>query len=60
MSMQWPGELGSMPLGNGDTSLNAWVDTNGNLNYYIAKSDAFDANANPVKVSSCMMILAHA
>jgi hypothetical protein len=41
-----------MPLGNGDVSMNVWVDsTSGSLMSYIEKSDAFDANANPVKVA---------
>lgn len=30
----------SMPLGNGETSLNAWVEGNGDLLFYIGRSDA--------------------
>ena len=41
---------GSMPLGNGDISLNAWVDTNGNLNFYIGKTDAWSGNGRLLKV----------
>lgn len=33
----------SMPLGNGDIGLNVWVEVNGDLMFYIAKVDAFDA-----------------
>ena len=51
ITCQWSDELGSMPLGNGDVSMNVWVDqTSGALMWYLAKSDAFDANANPIKV----------
>ena len=35
--------FGSMPLGNGDIGLNVWVETNGDLLFYISKVDAFDA-----------------
>jgi len=31
---------GSMPLGNGDIALNAWIDSGGDLIFYIAKCDA--------------------
>ena len=47
----WPAEMGSLPLGNGDVSANAWVEReSGNLLIYLAKSDAFDINALPIKV----------
>ena len=47
----WPAELGSLPLGNGDVSANAWVERDtGDLLLYLAKSDAFDINALPIKV----------
>ena len=35
--------FGSMPLGNGDIGLNAWVEENGDMVFYISKVDAFDA-----------------
>lgn len=41
---------GSMPLGNGDISLNAWVDPSGNLNFYIGKTDAWSDNGRLLKV----------
>ena len=48
----WPGELGSVPLGNGDVAGNVWIDqATGTLYIYAAKSDAYDANNNPVKVA---------
>ncbi|MCS7186518.1 MAG: DUF5703 domain-containing protein [Armatimonadota bacterium] len=34
--------LGSMPLGNGDITLNLWVEEGGDLLFYIGKSDAWD------------------
>ena len=55
-SISWPdaafkGELGSMPLGNGDLAANVWVDgVSGDLLFYLAKSDAFDQNTQPIKV----------
>ena len=47
--------LGSMPLGNGDIGLNAWVDKNGDLLFYIAKSDAWCENGRLVKQSETDM-----
>jgi len=45
------GELGNMPIGNGDIAGNVWIeDATGDLLVYTAKSDAFDQNAQPVKV----------
>jgi hypothetical protein len=34
----------SMPLGNGDTSLNVWTEPSGDLLFYIGKSDAWTEN----------------
>jgi alpha-L-fucosidase 2 len=42
--------LGSMPLGNGDIGLNVWVEKNGDLVFYIAKSDAWCENGRLVKL----------
>ena len=48
----WPAELGSLPLGSGDVSANAWIErSSGDLLLYVAKSDAFDANALPIKLA---------
>lgn len=41
---------GSMPLGNGDIALNVWVEKDGDLQFFIAKTDAWDDNARLVKV----------
>src|ERR1039457_5428296 len=39
-----------MPLGNGDIALNAWMTKDGDLQFYISKTDAWDDNARLVKV----------
>jgi len=41
---------GSMPLGNGDVTLNAWVEESGALVFYIGKSDSWDENGRLLKV----------
>ena len=40
----------SMPLGNGDIGLNVWTEQNGDLLFYISKSDAWTEDGNLVKV----------
>ncbi|MEP7233500.1 MAG: DUF5703 domain-containing protein [Ginsengibacter sp.] len=32
----------SMPLGNGDIGLNVWTEANGNICFYISKTDAWE------------------
>ncbi|MCP5537859.1 MAG: hypothetical protein H7A51_16700 [Akkermansiaceae bacterium] len=41
---------GSMPLGNGDISLNAWVEPSGDLVFFIGKSDSWGDNARLLKL----------
>ena len=41
---------GSMPLGNGDIGINAWVEPSGDLLFYISKTDAWDENGRLCKV----------
>ena len=41
---------GSMPIGNGDIGLNAWVEPSGDLVFYISKTDAWDENGRLCKV----------
>lgn len=41
---------GSMPLGNGDVSVNAWVEDSGDLFFYIGKTDSWDDNGRLLKV----------
>ena len=40
----------SMPLGNGDIALNVWTEQNGDVLFYISKSDAWNEAGNLVKV----------
>lgn len=48
-NIQWtvpgPGSAQSMPLGNGDIGLNVWVEENGDLAFYISKTDAWGGTA---------------
>jgi len=41
--------LDSMPLGNGDIGLNVWVEQNGDLVFYISKTDAWTDNVGKGK-----------
>lgn len=41
-----PGSAQSMPLGNGDTGLNVWVEKNGDLAFYISKTDAWGGSVS--------------
>ena len=41
---------GSMPLGNGDIGLNAWVEPTGDLLFYIGKTDSWGDNGRLLKV----------
>ncbi len=40
----------SMPLGNGDIGLNAWVECDGDVVFYIGKTDAWGDNGRLLKV----------
>lgn len=40
----------SMPLGNGDIALNLWTEQNGDVLFYLSKSDAWNENNEIVKV----------
>jgi alpha-L-fucosidase 2 len=41
---------GSMPLGNGDVGINAWVEPSGDLIFYVSKTDAWDENGRLCKI----------
>lgn len=41
---------GSMPVGNGDIGLNIWVEDNGDICFYIGKTDSWCENGRLVKV----------
>lgn len=40
----------SVPLGNGEIGLNVWAEENGDLLFYISKSDAWNENARLLKL----------
>lgn len=42
-----PGSAESMPIGNGDIGLNVWVEKNGDLLFYIGKTDAWGDGKKP-------------
>lgn len=42
--------LGSMPLGNGDISMNAWVESSGDVIFYLGKSDSWEDNSRLAKL----------
>ena len=48
---------GSMPLGNGDVALNVWVEEDGDLLFYIAKSDAWSDECRLVKIGRVRLTL---
>jgi hypothetical protein len=48
---------GTMPLGNGDISVNAWVEAGGDLRFYIGKSDAWDSHARLLKLGLIRLAL---
>ena len=41
---------GTMPLGNGEIALNAWIEASGDLRFYIARTDSWDDSGRLVKV----------
>ena len=48
---------GSMPLGNGDISLNAWVEPTGDLLFYIGKTDSWGEHGRLLKVGKLRVTL---
>lgn len=48
---------GSMPLGNGEVALNAWMDPAGQLHCYVARSDAWDEYGRLVKVGKIRWVI---
>jgi hypothetical protein len=43
---------GTMPLGNGEVALNAWIEPSGDLRFYIARTDSWDDSGRLVKVGA--------
>jgi alpha-L-fucosidase 2 len=48
---------GSMPLGNGDIGVNAWVEGNGDLVFYLSKTDAWSENGQLLKLGKIRVSL---
>jgi len=48
---------GSLPLGNGDIGLNVWVEHNGDLRFYLSKTDAWSENARLLKLGGVRISL---
>jgi len=44
------GSTDSMPLGNGDLGVNAWTEENGDLLFYIGKTDSWDTHCRLLKL----------
>jgi len=49
--------LGSMPAGNGDIGVNLWVEENGDLLFYLSKTDAWSGNARLLKIGKVRLSL---
>ena len=45
-----PDHHGSMPLGNGDIGINAWIEESGDLVFYISKTDSWGDNGRLLKL----------
>lgn len=48
---------GSMPLGNGDIGVNVWVEENGDLVFYLSKTDAWSENGQLLKLGKIRVSL---
>ena len=44
---------GSMPIGNGETGLNIWVERSGDIIFYISRTDSWDENNRLLKIGGC-------
>jgi len=49
--------MGSMPAGNGDTGINLWVEKNGDLLFYLSKTDAWSGNGQLLKIGKIRLSL---
>ncbi len=48
---------GSMPIGNGDIGANVWVEPNGDLLFYLSKTDAWSENCRLLKLGKVRVAL---
>jgi alpha-L-fucosidase 2 len=51
-------QQGSMPIGNGEIGLNVWVEENGDLLFYIARTDSWSGNGRILKLGRVRVALA--
>ncbi len=51
-------QQGSMPIGNGAIGLNVWVEKNGDLLFYIARTDSWSGNGRILKLGRVRVALA--
>ena len=49
--------MGSMPAGNGDLGVNLWVEENGDLLFYLSKTDAWSENGRLLKIGKIRLSL---
>lgn len=49
--------LGNMPMGNGDLGINLWVEENGDLQFYLSKTDAWSENGRLLKLGKVRLQL---
>lgn len=49
--------LDSMPIGNGDIGLNVWTEQNGDLVFYLSKTDAWSENSRLLKLGKVRVSL---
>lgn len=49
--------MGNMPMGNGDLGMNLWVEENGDLQFYLSKTDAWSENARLLKLGKVRLSL---
>ncbi len=49
--------MGSMPAGNGDIGVNLWVEENGDLLFYLSKTDAWSENGRLLKIGKIRLSL---
>ncbi|OAD46452.1 DUF5703 domain-containing protein [Polaribacter atrinae] len=49
--------LGAMPAGNGDIGISLWVEKNGDLLFYVSKTDAWSENGRLLKLNKIRLTL---
>ena len=49
--------MGSMPIGNGDIGINLWIEKNGDLLFYLSKTDSWSENGRLLKIGKIRLSL---